>query len=70
MKKLIFALIASTLSVFSVNALPNPNGNDSITTDSITKEAEPVKASLDAIQVQISSAIDKWTRLKSCSGTI
>ncbi len=68
MKKLIFALIASTLSVFSVNALPNPNGNDSITTDSITKEAEPVKASLDAIQVQISSAIDKMDEVKIMFG--
>ena len=69
MKKLIFVLIASTLSVFSVNAVPDdPNGNDSTITGSVTTEDEPVKASLDAIQVQISSAIDKMNEVKVMFG--
>lgn len=69
MKKIVFTLLTVMLSIFVLNAVPDSlNKNDSITIDSITDETDPVKVSLDTIQVQISSALDKWTRLRRCSG--
>lgn len=69
MKKIIFTFLAVVLSVFALNAeYGSSNRNDSITTDSITEETDPVKASLDTIQGQISSALKKMDNIKTMFG--
>ena len=69
MRKICVALFAAMLSVFALNALPdNQNGNDSISTSLSIEKTEPVKASLDSIQRQISSALDKMDEIKTMFG--
>ena len=69
MKKIVFTLLTVMLSIFVLNAVPDSlNKNDSITIDSITDETDPVKVSLDTIQVQISSALDKMDEIKTMFG--
>ena len=63
MRKICVALFAAMLSIFVLNATPgSPNRNDSTTTDSIMVETDSVEARLGAIQVQISSALDKMNK--------
>ena len=69
MRKICATLFAAMLSVFALNALPNnQNGNDSISTGLSIEKTEPVKASLDSIQRQISSALDKMDEIKTMFG--
>ena len=69
MRKIYVTLFAAMLSVFALNALPdNQNGNDSVSTSLSIEKTEPVKASLDSIQRQISSALDKMDEIKTMFG--
>ena len=69
MRKICVTLFAAMLSVFALNALPdNQNGTDSVSTSLSIEKTEPVKASLDSIQRQISSALDKMDEIKTMFG--